>query len=83
MGENNLGDFCFFSLFVLVFSGVWGVYIIPKWLIKVPSHIWGLSLRNFRLIASVWDPSFGNLRLGGPLGASQGNPAGPRAAPGL
>ena len=37
MGENDLGVFYFLS-FVIVFSGG-GVYIISKWLIKVPGHI--------------------------------------------
>ena len=38
IGENNLGDFCFFLIFPCFFGGL-GVYIIPKWLIKVPGHI--------------------------------------------
>ena len=36
IGENKLGDVRVFSRCVIVFSGVFGVYIIPKWLIKVP-----------------------------------------------
>ena len=39
IGENNLGDFLFFPNLLLYFWGVLGVYIIPKWLIKVPGHI--------------------------------------------
>ena len=39
IGENNLGDFQFFPNCLLYFWGVLGVYIIPKWLSKVPGHI--------------------------------------------
>ena len=52
IGQTNLGDVWFFSLFFKVFYGIFGVYIIPKWLIKVPGHIpilfgWFRELRNF------------------------------------
>ena len=39
IGENNLGDFWVFSWFFIVFLGLYGVYIIPNWLLKVPGHI--------------------------------------------
>ena len=37
-GKQKLGDFLFFSEYVIVFFGFFGVYIFPKWLIKVPGH---------------------------------------------
>ena len=39
MGRNNLGVCLFPLLFFIVFFAFYGVYIIPKWLIKVPRHI--------------------------------------------
>ena len=39
IGENNLGDFWFFSQNFIVCFGVFWEDIIPKWLIKVPGHI--------------------------------------------
>ena len=39
IGKNDLGDFWFFSVFFIVILGFYEVYIIPKWLIKVPGHI--------------------------------------------
>ena len=53
MGENNLGDCCFCFLICYCIVGVFGIYIIPNWLIKVPAHIpilfrWFRALRTFR-----------------------------------
>ena len=39
MGEHNLRYVCFVFLFVIVFLGFYGAYIIPKLLIKVPGPI--------------------------------------------
>ena len=36
--NQKLGDFFVFSCFFIVFFGVFGVYIFPKWLKKVPGH---------------------------------------------
>ena len=36
-GSKKLGDFRFFLIFYCMF-GVFGVYMIPNWLIKVPGH---------------------------------------------
>ena len=52
IGENNLGDFLVCFLIYYCIFGVYGVYIIPKRLIKVPGHIailfrWFLELRKF------------------------------------
>ena len=38
IGQNNLGDFLVCSYIVKVFYGIFGVYIFPKWLKKVPGH---------------------------------------------
>ena len=43
MGKNNLGDRLFFLVFLKVSSGMFGVLIIPEWLIKVPGPIAKLS----------------------------------------
>ena len=52
IGKHNLGDFWFFNLFFNVCYCICGVYIIPKWLIKVPGHFgilfgWFRELRQF------------------------------------
>ena len=39
LGGNNLGDLEFVSCFCDVLIWVYGVLIIPEWLIKVPGHI--------------------------------------------
>ena len=42
MGENggtDFGDFVCFSCIFIIFHGIFGALIIPKWLIKVPRHI--------------------------------------------
>ena len=36
---KKLGDLLVFSYIFNVFYGISGVYIFPKWLIKVPGHI--------------------------------------------
>ena len=38
-GTQNQAMFGFVPVFLLVFNGLLGFYIIPKWLIKVPGHI--------------------------------------------
>ena len=37
--NQKLRDFLVFSCFFNVFYGIFGVYIFPKWLKKVPGHI--------------------------------------------
>ena len=39
MGEHNLGDVWAFSYIFNNILGFYGVYIVPKWLIKVPGPI--------------------------------------------
>ena len=39
IGQKKLGDFLVFSYIFVVFYGIFGVYIFPKWLKKVPGHI--------------------------------------------
>ena len=39
IGQKNLGEFFVFSYIFKVFYGIFGVYIFPKWLKKVPGHI--------------------------------------------
>ena len=39
IGQNTLGDLLVVSYMFKVCYGIFGVYIFPKWLIKVPSHI--------------------------------------------
>ena len=58
IGENNLGDVRSFSLYFMVFSRVFGVYIIPKWLIKVPGPfpILFKRFREFRTFCQNLDP---------------------------
>ena len=36
---NMLGELLFFLVFLIIQYGIFGVLIIPKWLIKVPGHI--------------------------------------------
>ena len=38
-GDSEFRRCLVFSLFFNVFYGIFGVYIIPKWLIKVPGHV--------------------------------------------
>ena len=52
IGGKKIGVFWFLSCFFGVWIGVYGVWIIPKWLIKVPGHIpilfgWILELPKF------------------------------------
>ena len=34
IGDNKLGDFCVFPYIFNVFYGIFGVHVIPKWLIN-------------------------------------------------
>ena len=57
--ENNLGDFRFFFFICYGIVWVFGVYIIPKWLIKVPGHIailfgWFLEVPTFCQNLDPW-----------------------------
>ena len=54
-GGNEFGEFLFF-LFDFVFYGLCVVYIIPKWLIKVPGPIpiFFDDFGNFENFVKIW-----------------------------
>ena len=56
IGEDNLGDFCFFFPIVIVFFWVFGVYIIPKMANSGPWSYFLDDFRNFENLVKIWTP---------------------------